>query len=57
VIDDDHHLQLRAERAGADDGRAYTTTATCADSSGNAASVGALVQVRHDAGIHGRDVP
>jgi photosystem II stability/assembly factor-like uncharacterized protein len=35
-IIDDHHVQLRAERAGKGNGRLYTITVTCTDASGNA---------------------
>jgi hypothetical protein len=32
---DEHHVRLRAERAGIGEGRVYTITVTCRDSSGN----------------------
>jgi hypothetical protein len=35
VVVDDHHLQLRSERAGGGNGRVYTITVTTTDSSGN----------------------
>jgi hypothetical protein len=34
----DHHLKLRAERAGNGDGRVYTVKVTCTDAHGNTAS-------------------
>lgn len=37
-IIDEHHLRLRAERAGNGSGRVYTITITCSDISGNSAS-------------------
>jgi hypothetical protein len=44
-ITDAHHVQLRAERAGTGDGRVYTITITCMDSSGNASSRTVTVSV------------
>jgi hypothetical protein len=35
---DDHHIKLRAERAGTGDGRVYSVTVTCTDQYGNSAS-------------------
>jgi len=35
---DDHHVKLRAERAGNGDGRVYTVTVTCTDQYGNSSS-------------------
>ena len=35
---DDHHIKLRAERAGNGDGRVYTVTVTCTDQHGNSAN-------------------
>ena len=35
---DDHHIKLRAERAGNGDGRVYTLTITCTDQYGNSSS-------------------
>ena len=35
---DDHHIKLRAERAGNGDGRVYTLTITCTDQHGNSSS-------------------
>lgn len=48
VVLDDHHLQLRAERAGGGAGRTYTVTATCSDSSGASSSRSVPVTVPHD---------
>jgi hypothetical protein len=48
VVLDDHHLQLRAERAGGGAGRTYTVTATCTDSSGASSSRSVPVTVPHD---------
>ena len=48
VVVDDHHVQLRAERAGGGAGRSYTVTATCSDSSGASSSRSVLVPVPHD---------
>jgi len=47
---EDYEFQLRAERAGADDGRVYTVTYTATDASGNSASASATVVVPHDMG-------
>ncbi|HET6671180.1 MAG TPA: HYR domain-containing protein [Pyrinomonadaceae bacterium] len=35
LVLDDHHVQLRAERAGKGNGRIYTITTTCTDASNN----------------------
>jgi hypothetical protein len=35
VVADDHHVMLRAERAGGGSGRIYTITITCTDGAGN----------------------
>jgi len=48
VVLDDHHVQLRAERAGTGNQRTYNTQITCADASGNPAMAGAAVLVKHD---------
>jgi len=37
-ITDDHHIKLRAERAGNGDGRVYTVTVSCTDQHGNTGS-------------------
>jgi len=37
-LTDDHHIKLRAERAGNGDGRVYTVTVTCTDQYGNSSS-------------------
>jgi hypothetical protein len=44
-IVDSHHVRLRAERAGAGDGRIYTITITCTDGQGNSSSQTILVRV------------
>jgi len=46
--EEDYEFQLRAERAGAGDGRVYTITYTVTDASGNSASASATVVVPHD---------
>jgi hypothetical protein len=38
IINDAHHVQLRAERAGTGEGRIYTITITSTDSAGNSSS-------------------
>jgi hypothetical protein len=38
VIEDDHHLQLRAERSGSGSGRVYTITVISNDSAGNSST-------------------
>lgn len=48
LVVDDHHLQLRAERAGTGPGRTYAAEITCRDPSGNAAVRTATVLVRHN---------
>ena len=45
---EDYEFQLRAERAGAGDGRVYTITYTVTDASGNSASASATVVVPHN---------
>jgi hypothetical protein len=52
IILDDHHVQLRAERAGNGNGRVYTITITCTDSGGNSSSEQVEVTVPHDRGRH-----
>jgi hypothetical protein len=49
---DDHHVLLRAERAGNGNGRIYTVTITCTDTAGSSASSAVTVTVAHDQG-HG----
>jgi hypothetical protein len=49
VIVDAHHVQLRAERSGRGDGRAYTITVTCTDAAGNVTVKSAQVVIPHDA--------
>lgn len=44
-IVDEHHVRLRAERAGGGDGRVYTITITCGDSGGNTATTTVTVTV------------
>ena len=44
----DLHLQLRAERAGPEDGRVYTASYTVTDGSNNQASDSAMVEAPHD---------
>jgi hypothetical protein len=44
IIIDDHHVQLRAERAGGGGGRVYTITITCTDAEGNISTATAQVQ-------------
>lgn len=50
IILDAHHVQLRAERAGAGNGRIYTIGITCTDSGGNSAQQSVAVSVPHDQG-------
>ena len=47
---DEHHIRLRAERAGSGSDRVYTITVTCADAAGNSTSASTTVVVPHDAG-------
>jgi hypothetical protein len=42
---DDHHVRLRAERAGMLDGRVYTIAVTCTDSAGNSSTQTVGVEV------------
>jgi uncharacterized repeat protein (TIGR01451 family) len=52
IVLDDHHVLLRAERAGNGYGRIYTITITCIDSGGNSSSESVTVTVPHDRGRH-----
>jgi uncharacterized repeat protein (TIGR01451 family) len=52
IVLDDHHLLLRAERAGNGNGRIYTITITCTDSGGNASTEEVEVTVPHDRSRH-----
>lgn len=52
VIEDAHHVQLRAERAGNGPGRTYTITVVAVDGSGNTASGSVTVRVSHSNGNH-----
>ncbi len=48
IVADDHHVQLRTERAGTGNGRTYTTSIMCADTTGNASGASTTVLVKHD---------
>ncbi|MEA2600211.1 MAG: hypothetical protein QOF89_1203 [Acidobacteriota bacterium] len=48
VVLDNHHVQLRAERAGTGSGRVYTLTITCNDQAGRSTSQTVNVTVPHD---------
>jgi uncharacterized repeat protein (TIGR01451 family) len=50
IVLDDHHVLLRAERAGNGHGRIYTITITCVDSGGSSSSESVTVTVPHDRG-------
>ena len=50
IVLDDHHVLLRAERAGNGNGRIYTITITCTDSGGNSSNEQVEVTVPHDRG-------
>ncbi|PWU25252.1 MAG: hypothetical protein C5B48_02270 [Candidatus Rokuibacteriota bacterium] len=50
VIVDDHHVQLRAERAGSGGGRVYTISITSTDAAGNKSVKTVQVTVPHDRG-------
>jgi hypothetical protein len=52
IVLDDHHVLLRAERAGNGNGRIYTITITCTDSDGNSSNESVTVTVPHDQGMH-----
>jgi hypothetical protein len=45
IIEDAHHLKLRAERSGVGTGRVYTITITCTDAAGNSSSNTVTVSV------------
>jgi hypothetical protein len=47
-IIDNHHVKLRAERAGNGDGRIYTITITATDACGNTSSKDVTVHVSHN---------
>jgi uncharacterized repeat protein (TIGR01451 family) len=49
VIVDDHHVKLRAERAGNGPGRTYTIGVLCGDSGGGVSSTTTSVRVPHNA--------
>lgn len=48
VVTDNHHVKLRAERAGNGDGRVYTITVRCTDAHGNISTETTTVTVPHD---------
>jgi hypothetical protein len=50
TITGDLAVSLRAERAGGGDGRVYTITVECQDSSGNGVTAPVTVRVPHDIG-------
>ena len=50
AITGDLTVKLRAERSGKGNGRIYTITVECADSSGNSTTDTATVRVPHDKG-------
>jgi hypothetical protein len=50
AIVDAHHVRLRAERLGSGNGRIYTITVTCTDTSGNSSNQAVTVTVPHDQG-------
>ena len=52
VILDNHHVLLRAERAGHGNGRTYTITVTCTDASGNTSTQNTKVFVPHHSKGH-----
>jgi len=52
TVIDAHHLKLSAERLGSGNGRIYTSTITCTDSSANSSSQTATVTVPHDQRNH-----
>ena len=50
AIVDAHHVKLRADRLGSGNGRIYTITVTCKDTSGNSSIQTVKVTVPHDQG-------
>jgi probable HAF family extracellular repeat protein len=50
AIVDAHHAKLSADRLGSGNGRIYTITITCGDTSGNSSSQAVMVNVPHDQG-------
>jgi hypothetical protein len=50
IVLDDHHVLLRAERAGKGNGRIYTIGITCVDGGRNSAHERVEVSVFHDQG-------
>jgi hypothetical protein len=52
IILDDHHVLLRAERAGNGNGRIYTIGITCVDSGRSSSHKHVDVTVPHDQGKH-----
>ncbi len=48
IVIDDHHVKLRAERAGNGNGRVYTVTITSTDDCGNVSSTTTTISVPHD---------
>jgi hypothetical protein len=50
AIRDAHHVQLKAKRLGAGNGRVYTIITNCTDASGNASIRPVTVFVPHDQG-------
>lgn len=48
VVNNNHHVQLRAERAGSGDGRVYTIRVRCTDQNGNVSEENTTVTVPHD---------
>jgi CHRD domain/HYR domain/Secretion system C-terminal sorting domain len=48
VVIDDHHIKLRAERAGKGNGRTYTISVSCNDQYGNTGNAGINEFVPHD---------
>jgi len=48
VVVDDHHVKLRAERAGTGSGRIYTVTVTAVDKCGNTSKSSTTVVVAHN---------
>ncbi len=57
VVLDDHHLQLRAERAGTGSGRVYIVSINCSDTLGHASTKSATVPVPHDLRMPNARVP